>query len=76
MKTILGRIATFVSGTIAGFIGFGIFAAWCDMEDDSFILNVLPNARQRYNKDVKAAREEGIKVGAQKMCKMMDVMDD
>ena len=58
MKTILGRIATFISGVAAGFIGFGMFICWCDGEDDSFILNCLPNARKRYIKDIKAARAE------------------
>lgn len=58
MKTILGRIATFVSGVVAGFISYGIFLLWCDSEDDSFIINGFPNARQRYIRDIKAARAE------------------
>lgn len=58
MKTIFGKIATFVSGTVAGFFAFGMFMCWCDSEDNSFVLNAFPNARQRYIKDIKAAREE------------------
>ena len=58
MKTILGRIATFISGVVAGFFGFGFFIAWCDGDDDSFIINHFPNARQRYIKDVEAVRAE------------------
>lgn len=58
MKTILGIIATFISGIVAGFIGFGMFICWCDSEDDSFILNAFPNARHRYTKDIERARVE------------------
>lgn len=58
MKTILGRIATFVSGTVFGIFGCGVFLSWCDSEDDSIILNYFPNARHRYSKDIERARVE------------------
>jgi len=58
MKTIFGKIATFVSGTVFGIFGCGVFLAWCDSEDDSFMLNNFPNARHRYSKDIERARAE------------------
>lgn len=58
MKTILGRIVSFVSGTVFGAFAWTIFLVWGDTEDDSYILNLFPNARHRYAKDIDRARAE------------------